>query len=215
MTSPMKMIVQCDFDGTLTVEDMGFYLLDTFAKGEWRRWLEQYRNKEISVSEFNSRAFATLRTAKEELLAAIRSETRLREGFVELVAYCREKGFRLAIVSNGLDFYINSILADAGLGDVEAHAATSQFHPGGLTVQYIGPDGVPLNDDFKAAYTRFFREQGYKVAYVGNGPSDGNPASLSQHVFARDGLLEYCKEKNLPCQPFDDMHDVIKGLESI
>jgi len=211
----MKMIVQCDFDGTLTVEDMGFYLLDTFAKGEWRRWLQDYRDKKITVGEFNSRAFATVRTAKEELLAAIRSETRLREGFSELVAYCREKGFRLAIVSNGVDFYINSILADAGLGDVEAHAATSRFHPGGLKVQYIGPDDIPLNDDFKAAYTRFFLKEGYKVAYVGNGPSDANPASLSQHVFARDGLLEYCKEKNLPCQPFNDMHDVIKGLESI
>jgi 2-hydroxy-3-keto-5-methylthiopentenyl-1-phosphate phosphatase len=211
----MKMIIQCDFDGTLTVEDMGFYLLDTFAEGEWRRWLEQYRNKEISVGEFNSRAFATVRAAKEELLAAIRRETRLREGFVELVDYCQEKGFRIAIVSNGLDFYINAILANAGLGDVEAHAATSRFQPGGLKVQYIGPDGVPLNDDFKAAYTRSFRKEGYEVAYLGNGPSDATPASLSQHVFARDGLLEYCKEKNLPCQPFDDMHDVIKGLESL
>jgi len=211
----MKMIVQCDFDGTLTVEDMGFYLLDNFAKGDWRQWLEDYRDKKITVGEFNSRAFATVRTAKEELLAAIRSETRLREGFSELVAYCREKDFRIAIVSNGVDFYINSILADAGLGDVEAHAATSRFHPGGLTVQYIGPDDIPLNDDFKAAYTRFFLKEGYKVAYVGNGPSDANPASLSQHVFARDGLLEYCKEKNLPCQPFNDMHDVIKGLESL
>jgi len=211
----MKMIVQCDFDGTLTVEDMGFYLLDNFAKGDWRQWLEDYRDKKITVGEFNSRAFATVRTAKEELLAAIRSETRLREGFSELVAYCREKDFRIAIVSNGVDFYINSILADAGLGDVEAHAATSRFHPGGLKVQYIGPDDIPLNDDFKAAYTRFFLKEGYKVAYVGNGPSDANPASLSQHVFARDGLLEYCKERNLPCQPFDDMHDVIKGLESL
>jgi len=211
----MKMIIQCDFDGTLTVEDMGFYLLDTFAKGEWRRWLQQYRDNKITVGEFNSRAFATVRAAKEELLTAIRSETRLREGFTDLVDYCREKGFRIAIVSNGLDFYINSILADAGLEEVEAHAATSRFHPGGLKVQYIGPDGVPLNSDFKAAYTRFFLKEGYTVAYVGNGPSDANPASLSQHVFARDGLLEYCKDKNLPCQPFDDLHDVIKGLESL
>jgi 2-hydroxy-3-keto-5-methylthiopentenyl-1-phosphate phosphatase len=211
----MPMIIQCDFDGTLTVEDMGFFLLDTFAGGEWRQWLELYRNDQISVGEFNSRAFATLRTAKEELLAATLSRVKLRDGFPELIDYCREKGLRLAIVSNGLDFYINSILDDAGLGDVEAHAATTQFHPGGLKVQYIGPDGAPLNDDFKAAYTRFFLEQGYKVAYVGNGPSDANPASLSQHVFGRDGLLEYCKEKKLPCQPFDDLHDVIKGLESL
>ena len=209
------MIIQCDFDGTLTVEDMGFYLLDTFAKGEWRQWLEQYRDNKISVSEFNARAFSTLKTAKEELLAATLSRAKLREGFHELVDYCRQKGFRLTIVSNGLDFYINAILADAGLRGVETHAATTQFHPSGLKVQYIGPDGVPLDNDFKAAYTRLFLKEGYQVAYVGNGPSDANPASLSQHIFARDGLLDCCKEKNLPCHLFDDMHDVIKGLESL
>jgi 2-hydroxy-3-keto-5-methylthiopentenyl-1-phosphate phosphatase len=211
----MTMIIQCDFDGTLTMEDMGFYLLDTFAQGDWRKWLEQYRNDQITVGEFNSRAFATVRAAEEELVAATLSQVKLRNGFPELVAYCQKRGLRLAIVSNGLDFYIASILNDAGLGDVEAHAATSWFHPGGLTVQYIDPDGVALDNDFKAAYTRLFLKEGYKVAYVGNGPSDINPASLSQHIFARDGLLDYCKEKKLPCQPFDDLHDVIKGLESL
>jgi len=211
----MTMIIQCDFDGTLTVEDMGFYLLDTFAQGDWRQWLEQYRDNKITVGQFNSRAFATVRAAKKEMLAATLSRAKLRDGFRELVDYCQKRDFRLAVVSNGVDFYIASILNGAGLGDVEAHAATSRFHPGGLTVQYIGPDGVPLDNDFKAAYTRLFLEQGYTVAYVGNGPSDANPASLSQHVFARDGLLDYCKENNLPCQPFDDLHDVIKGLESL
>lgn len=211
----MSLVVQCDFDGTITVEDMGFFLLDTFAGKEWRNWLKQYHNDQITVGEFNSRAFATVRAAKEELLASALGRVKLREGFLELVGYCREKGLRLAVVSNGLDFYIDSILADAGLKDVEAHAAKTWFQPEGLKVQYIGPDGIPLDSDFKAAYTRLFLKQGHQVAYVGNGPSDINPASLSQHVFAREGLLDYFRESNLPCQPFDDFHKVIKGLEAI
>jgi 2-hydroxy-3-keto-5-methylthiopentenyl-1-phosphate phosphatase len=211
----MAVIVQCDFDGTVTVEDMGFYLLDTFAGKEWRKWLKLYRSDRITVGEFNSRAFATVRAAKEELLKAILSQVELREGFGELVGYCRENGLRLAVVSNGLDFYIASILADAGLGDVEAYAARTWFRPGGLEVKYIGPDGTTLDRDFKVAYTRLFLKEGYKVVYVGNGPSDINPALLSQHIFAREGLLEYFKERSLPCQPFDDLHDVISGLESI
>jgi 2-hydroxy-3-keto-5-methylthiopentenyl-1-phosphate phosphatase len=210
----MALIIQCDFDGTVTVEDMGFFLLDNFAGKEWRKWLEQYRNDRITVGEFNSKAFATVRAAKEELLSATLGRVKLRDGFPELVGYCQEKGLRLAVVSNGLDFYINSILNHSGLGEVEAYAARTWFRPGGLKVQYIGPDGVPLDSDFKAAYTKLFLKEGYQVAYVGNGPSDINPASLSQHIFAREGLLDYCKERNLPCQPFDNFHDVIKGLES-
>jgi 2-hydroxy-3-keto-5-methylthiopentenyl-1-phosphate phosphatase len=210
----MALVIQCDFDGTVTVEDMGFFLLDNFGGKEWRKWLELYRNDRITVGEFNSRAFTTIRAAKEELLSAALSNVKLRDGFPELVGYCRKNGLRLAVVSNGLDFYINSILNHSGLGEVEAHAARTWFHPEGLKVQYIGPDGIPLDSDFKAAYTQLFLKQGYQVAYVGNGPSDINPASLSQHVFAREGLLDYCKERSLTCQPFDNFHDVIKGLES-
>ncbi len=211
----MAMIVQCDFDGTVTTEDMGFFLLDTFADKEWRDWLELYRNDKITVGEFNSRAFATVRASKEELLEATLCRVKLRNGFPELVDYCQEKGLHLVIVSNGLDFYIASILENAGLGDVETHAARTWFRPGGLEVKYIGPDGVPLDSDFKAAYTRLFLKEGHRVVYVGNGPSDINPASLAQHIFARDGLLEYCQEKSLPCQPFEDFRDVIRELAAL
>ena len=211
----MSMIVQCDFDGTITEEDVSFALLDAFAQGDWRKLWQQYRENKISVGDFNAKAFATVKASREELLEVVRSEAKLRDGFHELVAYCQRRGFRLVIVSNGLDFYIASILNDAGLGDIEVHAAQTQFRRGGLRVQYIGPDGIPLDSDFKVAYTRLFLKQGYRVVYVGNGPSDIFPASLAHHIFARDGLLDCCKERNLPCQPFDDLNDVVRGLKSL
>jgi len=209
----MAMIIQCDFDGTITEEDVSFALLDTFAQGDWRKIFQQYRDNKISVGDFNAKAFATVKVGREELLEATRSRVKLRDGLHELVTYCQRRGFRLVIVSNGLDFYITSILNDAGLGNIEVHAAQTRFHPGGLEVQYIGPDGTPLSSDFKAAYSRLFLKQGYQLVYVGNGPSDISPASLAYHVFARDGLLDCCKERNLQCQPFNDLNDVVRGLE--
>jgi len=211
----MAMIIQCDFDGTITLDDMGFFLLDTFADKEWREWLKLYQEDKITVGEFNSRAFATVRAAREEMIEATLSRVKLREGFSELVGYCRQKDLRIAIVSNGLDFYIASILASAGLDNIETHAAKSWFRPGGLEVKYLGPDGIPVDSDFKAAYTKMFLKEGYRVAYIGNGPSDINPASLSHYIFAREGLLENCQKRNLPCQPFNDFHDVIKELDSL
>ncbi len=207
------MIIQCDFDGTITEEDVSFMLLDTFAEGDWRKLFQKYRENKMSVGDFNTQAFALVQVGREELLEVARAGVRLREGFHNLVTYCRSRGFRFLIVSNGLDFYIESILEDVGLGDIEVYAAQTRFHPGGLEVQYIGPDGTLLDSDFKAAYTRLFLKQGYQVACVGNGPSDIFPAALAQHVFARDGLLNSCREKKLECQPFEDLNDVVKGLE--
>ena len=207
------MIIQCDFDGTITEEDVSFMLLDAFAQGDWRKLFQQYRDNKISVGEFNTRAFAMVKASRKELLEVARSKVKLRAGLHELVAYCQSRGFRLTIVSNGLDFYIKSILKDVGLDNIKVYAAKTRFHRGRLKVQYIAPDGTPLMSDFKEAYIRAFLKQGYRVIYVGNGPSDIAPAALAHHVFARDGLLEGCREMNLKCTPFDDLNDIVRGLE--
>jgi 2-hydroxy-3-keto-5-methylthiopentenyl-1-phosphate phosphatase len=207
------MIIQSDFDGTITEEDVSFVLLDTFAQGDWRQLLQQYRQDKISVGDFNTRAFAMVKAGSEDLLRVVRDSVKLREGLHNLVDYCQERGFRFLIVSNGLDFYIKSILEDIGLSNIEIHAARTKFNPDGLEVQYIGPDGTQLKRGFKEAYTKLFLKQGYQVICLGNGPSDIFPASLAKHVFARDGLLERCKEKKLDCTPFDDLNDVVRGLE--
>jgi 2-hydroxy-3-keto-5-methylthiopentenyl-1-phosphate phosphatase len=207
------MIIQSDFDGTLTEEDVSFALLDTFARGDWRKLFQQYRENKMSVGDFNTKAFATVRASREELLQVARKEVKLRQGLHNLVNYCQERGLRFLIVSNGLDFYIKSILEDVGLGNIEIHAARTKFNPDGIEVQYIGPDGNRLNSGFKEAYTKLFLKQGYQVICLGNGPSDISPASLAKHVFARDGLLDGCKEKKLKCTPFDDLNDVVRGLK--
>jgi 2-hydroxy-3-keto-5-methylthiopentenyl-1-phosphate phosphatase len=116
-------------------------------------------------------------------------------------------------VSNGLDFYIEAILKDIGLENIEVHAAETKFHPEGIRVRYIGPDGKQLADGLKEAYIKLFLKQGYRVIYVGNGDSDVVPAKYAQHIFATGELLAYCKENNLKCQPFDDLTDVARALE--
>jgi 2-hydroxy-3-keto-5-methylthiopentenyl-1-phosphate phosphatase len=207
------MIIQSDFDGTITEEDVSFVLLDAFAQGDWRKLFQQYRENKMSVGDFNTRAFAMVKAGSEELLQAAREKVKLRDGLHNLVNYCQERGFRFFIVSNGLDFYIKSILEDVGLGNIEVYAARTRFNPDGLEVQYIGPDGTPLSSGFKEAYTKLFLKQGYQVAYLGNGPSDIFPAVHAHYVFARDGLLDCCREKNLKCKPFDDLNDVVRGLK--
>jgi 2-hydroxy-3-keto-5-methylthiopentenyl-1-phosphate phosphatase len=209
------MIIQSDFDGTLTEEDVSFALLDAFAEGDWRQLYQRYRQSKMTVGDFNSKAFAMVKASRDELLKVAREQVKLREGLRNLVNFCQESGSRFLIVSNGLDFYIKEILEDVGLGNIEVYAAKTEFSPEGLKVQYIGPEGKVLKKGFKEAYTKLFLNQGYQVVCIGNGPSDYYPAALSQHVFARDGLADICKAKKLKCQPFEDLNDVVRGLEKL
>ena len=211
----MKTLVQCDFDGTITVEDISFFLLDAFAQGDWRRLLRKYGERRISVGEFNTRAFAMVKADKDRLLEALEGMVKVRTGFHELVNYCLQQGFRLVIVSNGLDSYIRAVLKDLGLPDIQVYAAQASFHPEGMKVQYIGPDGKRLEDGFKEAYIQSFLKLGYRVIYIGNGDSDVAPAKYAHHVFATGDLLACNKENNLDCRPFKDFRDVVRDLKQM
>jgi len=214
LAEPVKTIVQCDFDGTVTIEDASFVLLDAFSGEEWRQLLTAYEKGSITVGRFNSESFGMVTADKETLLEVVRRDVRLRPGFVELVETCRRKGYRFVIISNGLRFYIDEILHNAGITGIEVHAAETSFQPDGLRVHYTGPDGTDLDDEFKLAFTNRFISEGYRVIYLGNGSSDVTPASRSSHVFATDSLLKYFRQLKMECTPFKDHFDVIREIET-
>lgn len=212
-TNRRKTLIQCDFDGTITEEDISFFLLDTFANGDWRQLLEEYREGNISVGHLNREAFAMVKADRQSLLESMRGNVKIRDGFHELVSYCRREGLRFVIVSNGLDFYIDRILRDLGQQHIEVFAAQTQFLPEGLHVQYIGPDGNMLDEGFKEAYVNSFLRSDYRIVYAGNGASDFTPAKQCHHIFATGELLAICKEKNIEYFAFNDLNEIVRGLE--
>lgn len=209
----MKTLIQCDFDGTITENDVSYFLLDAFAQGDWRGLLQEYEEHRISVGEFNTGAFAMVKADRQTLIEAIKARVKIRGGFQELVSYCSTKGYRFVIVSNGLAFYIKAILKEVGLETIETYAARTSFSPEGMKVRYVGPDGKQLGDGFKEVYIKLFLQQGYRVVYAGNGDSDILPAKYAYRVFATSDLLAYCKKNNLECKPFAELNDIVKGLE--
>lgn len=215
MKQVTQTLIQCDFDGTVTDKDASFLMLDAFGRKDWRQLFQQYQEGEITIGHFNTLAFATITADKQALLEHIKGRIKIRAGFSEMVSCCRSRGFRFVIVSNGLNFYISRILRDAGMADIEVRAAQTHFHPYGLKVQYIGPDGKPLDNDFKLAYVDLFLNEGYRMVYIGNGDSDFSPAQRCHHIFATDTLLECCRQANRDCVPFVDFHDVIRAMERL
>ena len=152
---------------------------------------------------------------KQTLLQYVQGRVKVREGFREMVDYCRRRGFKFVVVSNGQEFYIKAFLGELGIGDIDVFAAKTEFTPDGVKARYVGPDGNALESGFKEVYVRLFIDEGYRVIYVGNGYSDLASARLAHYVFATDGLLKHCKRESLNCTPFNSLDDVTKGLENL
>ncbi len=214
-STPAGTVVQCDFDGTVTIEDASFVMLDTFARGDWREVNREYEAGRITVGRFNEVAFGMVRATREMLLDAIKGKVHIRPGFPEFAAECRRRGYHLAIVSNGLDFYITDILRNLGLPETEVHAARTVFQGDRLSVQYIGPDGRAVDDAFKEAYVGQYLAQNHRVVYVGNGSSDLLPARKCHYIFATGTLLQRCDEAGLARTPFDDFYEITRSLDSL
>jgi 2-hydroxy-3-keto-5-methylthiopentenyl-1-phosphate phosphatase len=152
---------------------------------------------------------------KQTLIDYTRRHSQLRSGFRELLGYCDQNNIEFVIISNGFDFYIETVLHDLGLNGLKASTGKTEFNSNGLKVRYFSPAGIELASGFKEAYATLYKEQGYRIIYIGNGISDIPAAKLSYRIFARDDLLAHCSEAKLHCLPFSDMHDVIKGLVDI
>lgn len=213
----MKTAIQIDFDGTISLEDVSFMLLDEYAGDNWRSVLDEYSSGNMTVGAFNREVFGRVKADYRTMLDMVMTgdKVKIRPGLQELADYCSRRDYRTIIVSNGLTFYIEAILQNLGLDDIEVHASENEFSPDGMKVKYVGPDDTELDAGFKEAYTDMLLREGYFVVYIGDGTSDIASAGLANKVFAIGDLREKCREKHIDCTPFNDFFDVIRGLEEI
>ena len=213
----MKTAVQCDFDGTIIEGEASILLLDEFADGNWREIDDEFYSGQKSVIDCSKECFSMIKADEKTLTEFVLSSGRIkvRDGFVEFYNYCTQKGYYFIIVSNGLIFYIEAILHELGISNIEVFAGQNQFSPDGMDVKYISPNGAEAETDFKEAYTELLEKQGYRVVCIGDSVSDIFTARRASHIFATGDLRDHCRKENLGFIPFETFHDVIRGLEDI
>ena len=208
-------LVQCDFDDTITVGNVGAALVEAYGSEGWRQIEEDYRAGKYSVEECNIRKYATVRASREDIEYFVRRQTEVRDAFAEFVSYCQEQGVRLVIVSCGLDVYIKPILCKFGLDMLEMNSGRAHFGADGISVEYLDPSGMPLFRGFKESYVRHFKKNGYTVVYFGDGASDIAASQEADYVIARSSLRESLVAQELPHYDFETYIEAQTYLEEI
>jgi 2,3-diketo-5-methylthio-1-phosphopentane phosphatase len=154
---------------------------------------------------------------RDEMMALVRERVHLRPGFKELRDFCCKHLTPLAIVTNGLDFYVRALLEREGLADVPFYSVETAFTPQGIRYSYPYSDAAcPVNwGNCKCLVLDTFRRKGYRIAYVGDGRSDFCPALQADIVFARSSLSQHCLARGIPFVPFEEFHTVLAALKEI
>ncbi|MBN2070426.1 MAG: MtnX-like HAD-IB family phosphatase [Candidatus Krumholzibacteriota bacterium] len=213
-----KTAIVCDFDGTITVRDVGHHFFGKFVRDRalWEDTLEKWKIGLISSRECLLKELELIDAGREDLDRFIEKES-FDPYFKDFIDFCDRNDFEFVILSDGLDYYIDSMLMDRGFGYLDYRANHVVFDEGKISnieFPYFNTCDCTLCGNCKKFHLDQLKKKGYKTVYIGNGYSDRCPAEHADIIFAKDDLLSHCRQKKLDHVKFSNFRDVERELTS-
>lgn len=212
----MSWQVICDFDGTIAVEDVTDLLLERFASPRWRDIEGDWRAGRIGSRECMALQIALMECGVadiEQCAAAVPIDP----GFPAFVRDCARRGLPLAIVSDGLDIAIRAVLARHGLQDIPVYSNRLCSGSEALFLEF--PHGESAcaagSGTCKCAVSAGTAQAGRRTLLVGDGASDFCLAGRADLVFAKDRLIDHCRDNGLPHRPISGFAEARRLLETL
>jgi 2,3-diketo-5-methylthio-1-phosphopentane phosphatase len=209
--------ILCDFDGTVSVEDITDSLLERFGRPGWQAIEQAWRRGEMGSHDCMAQQVALLEATQAEMDAHLDGMS-IDRAFLHFVAETRAAGMPLAVVSDGLDYAIRRILGNHGLSDVPIIANRLQaVGESGWQLEF--PHGNPAcrvaAGNCKCSCAGRARAERRRVLLIGDGASDFCVAGEADLVFAKHRLIEHCRSAGIPYVPITGFTDAIELLPTL
>lgn len=214
-----KRIIFCDFDGTITVNDNIVAIMKHFQPEGWDTLVQQVISKELSVREGVGRMFALLPTErKREIVDYAIGNVTIRNGFRELLAFCRKEEIEFYVTSGGIDFFVYPVLSEFPIPEDHIYCNGSDFSGSHIRILWPHACDSECHNDCgmcKTAIIRSYPKEDYERILIGDSITDFEGAKLADTVFARSHLVQLCEDLKLNYYPFENFFDVIRRLEEL
>jgi 2,3-diketo-5-methylthio-1-phosphopentane phosphatase len=209
------MRIFCDFDGTISTRDTTDFVLSRLANQAWEDLEAQWLDGEITAAAC-MRGQIRLIEADDQAIDAVLGEVELAEGFAQFVDWCQREALALVVVSDGVDRFIQRILARHDvppLSIISNMFVRTQSGPDLIQNRQVAGCAAGLGV-CKCAVTANTEATGPMV-YIGDGRSDYCVAARADILFARDSLADYACSRAMPHHLFTDFHQIQSTLEAL
>lgn len=208
--------VLTDFDDTAAAQNVAELLLTRFGDSTWTDVRQQFRDGQLDLKEYQEITFRNIQADQTTMQAYVKEHASLRPFFGELRDFCKKNGFPMAVVSQGLDFYIFALLQQGGFDEIPVYAVDTSFTGGEISYiyNYVYP-GQESKGNSKGFIVDGFQDQGYYVIYAGDGLSDLEAARKADLVFAHRTLALRCDAEGIPYTPFEDFAGVLLAVQEL
>lgn len=230
--SPSQDFVLVDFDGTLAAADVGNLFFQRFTRDQeaWLRWIDLWKQGRLSARECLARESELARVSRDQALAFV-DEFDLVPEAAAFLSLARARGHHVVVASDGLDFYVDRLLARAGV-EVERSANRLLFFDDATVAPVYASSGPEVTCGRRVARPRSDAPEGCgacgnckgailgqarssmrfrRLLLVGDGLSDRCAARVADRVYAKDDLLEFCRARGIAARPFATLDDVARA----
>ena len=206
--------VLTDFDDTAAVQNVAELLLNRFGAPDWMDVRQRFRDGHIDLKEYQEITFKSIQADRATMQSYVKKHANLRPYFQEIWGFCQANGFPMAVVSQGLDFYIQALLDKEGLGRVPIYAVNTEFQNGEISYQYeYNYPGKEPEGNSKGFVVKSFQQRGCHVFFAGDGRSDLEAAQVADTVFAHSTLAKFCDDEGISYNHFQDFGAMLVSVQ--
>lgn len=205
--------VLCDFDGTITFCEVIGEIYSKFASGNCDQLVKLWMRGKISTPEEIQGCFATIHASRQELEAQL-DTIGIDASFPAFLNFCQNQGYQFAILSDGLQWYIEYVLNKHGISGLNIYANQIKFTASGFEISFPWYDPeMPKRGTSKPSIIKRYQNSGVFVVFIGDGLSDLEAVQFADRVYAKGRLLEHCRQNELPVTGFSDFADLLMKWE--
>jgi 2-hydroxy-3-keto-5-methylthiopentenyl-1-phosphate phosphatase len=203
-----------DFDGTISKQDFYWLVINKYFP-EGQELFDKWKRAELLDIDFLSEVFASIHQDEDQIIADILSIP-IDEHVPSFIKKVQENNGDFYVLSAGTDYYIYHILKKYGIHNVKVFSNEGYFHEKNVLMNidenhrhYSKRYGID-----KSKVILELREQYEHVYFAGDSEPDSHPAAHADVTFAKDGLQDILKEKQIPfvaVETFAEIETYLRG----
>ena len=214
-----QLIIFCDFDGTITMNDNIIAIMKHFQPEGWEEILQKAMNQEISIKATIGSMFALLPSSQREVVIQFALDNmQIRPGFADFLSYCHEQDIQFLVTSGGIDFFVYPTLQPFGIEKQQIFCNQSNFTQERIIIEWPHPCDEQCSQDCgmcKATLIRSYPANQYTRILIGDSITDFAGAKLADFIFARSHLATECSKLEMPYFAYESFFEVMEQLKKL
>lgn len=204
-------MILSDFDGTISLKDVTDAILEQFADPRYEQVEQEWLEGKIGSKSCMSQQVALIEARKKELDDFL-TTIEIDPYFADFVQFITERKWALQVVSDGLDYAIQTVLAQFDLPIFANQLLYNGDKSWQISFPYANDSCLKQSGNCKCHHLAEQKKQAPMIIYIGDGASDFCVVPHADLIFAKDKLIDYCQKNQLAHVPFRHFGEIQEYL---